>query len=347
MQPIRTAIIGYGLAGSVFHAPIIRAVEGLALTKVVSSDPAKVLRDHPDVDVVASPDALFADPDVDLVVIATPNTTHYPLARQALEAGKHVVVDKPFVIRAEEGLRLVELAKKQGRVLSVYQNRRWDNDFLTVKKLVNGGLLGDVHTYQAHYDRFRPEVRNRWREQNLEGSGILYDLGSHLIDQALHLFGLPQTVWADLAVQRTGGQAVDYFHLVLDFGATKAILHAGSLVKQPGPRYQVHGSKGSFLKYGIDSQEELLRQGKRPGAAGWGEDRPEWYGELTTEVGDVTLTSKIPTETGCYEAYYRSIVRAIAGDGEVPVDARDAVHTIRVIECAMRSSQEKRTVPFA
>ncbi|WP_139492223.1 oxidoreductase [Brevibacillus dissolubilis] len=346
MSIIRAGLVGYGLSGSVFQAPVMEGAEGLVLHKVVSSRPEDVHADYPEVTVVSSYDELLSDPDIDLVIITTPNTTHFPYAKQALEAGKHVVVEKPFVNRSADALELIELAQQKQRVLSVYHNRRWDNDFLTVKELIESGELGEINTYEAHYDRFRPEVKNRWREQNIEGSGSLYDLGSHLIDQALHLFGLPEAVYGDSFVQRVNGQAPDYFHLVLYYGNRRVILHCGSIVKEAGPHFQVHGSKGSYIKYGMDSQEDQLRQGKKPGAAGWGEDSPERYGQLTLDVDGETITRTVETRIGGYEKYYQGIVDAILHGKEVPVSAVDGMNVIKVIELAMVSVAEGRVVPF-
>jgi scyllo-inositol 2-dehydrogenase (NADP+) len=344
---IRVGVVGYGLSGSVFHAPLIDAVEGLELAAVVSSNPEKVKKDFPGVSVVSTLTDLLKDDSLDLVVITSPNLTHFEYAKQAIQSKKHVVVEKPFTVTSDEADELIELAKQQNVLLSVYHNRRWDNDFLTVQELLKNGLLGDLVTYEAHFDRYRPAVQNRWREQNEPGSGILYDLGSHLIDQALVLFGAPRTVWADLAQQRAGAQTTDYFHLVLEYDAMRVILHSGSLVRQPGPRFQLHGSQGSFLKEGMDSQEDALRRGGRPYTPNWGEDREEWYGELTTQVGALTLKGKIKTLPGCYQAYYEGMAAAIRGEKALPVTAGEARDVIRVIECAIQSHRERRAIAFA
>jgi scyllo-inositol 2-dehydrogenase (NADP+) len=312
----------------------------------MSSQPEKVQRDFPTVTVVPTLDRLLAHEEITLVVIATPNDTHYDLAKQALAAGKHVVVDKPFVIHAAQADELIALAHKQQVVLSVFHNRRWANDFLTIRHLLQSGLLGELSTYEAHYDRYRPIVRDRWRERAQPGAGILYDLGSHLIDQALFLFGFPQAVWADVQAQRTGAQADDYFHLVLSYPRQRVILHAASLVRAPGPRFQIHGSAGSFIKYGLDSQEDALKAGKRPGDPAWGEDRAEDYGALTMDVGEITVEGKVKTLTGHYEAFYQGIVDAITLGKPAPVSAEEARNTIKVIEGALQSHKEQRTISF-
>ncbi len=344
---ISVGLIGYGMAGSVFHAPLIKSVDGLTLSAIVSSSPEKVHRDYPDMPVLPTLDALLENNEIQLIVIATPNESHYTLAKRALEAGKHVVVDKPFVISTAQTDELIALAQQQQVVLSVFHNSRWDNDFLTVRHLISGGLLGEISTYEVHYDRYRPVVKNRWREQQVPGSGTLYDLGAHLIDQALTLFGFPRSLWADLQAQRPNAQADDYFHLVLGYpGGLRAILHAGSLVREPGPHFQVHGTMGSFLKYGLDSQEDALKAGKRPGDPDWGQDRVDQYGHLITSAGQLTIHGKVETLPGHYEAFYQDIVEAITQGKLPPVTAQEARDTIRVIEAAFQSHREQRTILF-
>lgn len=341
---IHVGLIGYGMASSVFHAPLISSTPGLELSAVVSSQPEKVRRDYPTAIVEPTLDRLLAHQEITLIVIATPNDTHYDLAKQALAAGKHVVVDKPFVLHTEQADELIALAHKQQVILSVFHNRRWDNDFLTIRHLLHSGLLGKISTYEAHYDRYRPVVRDRWRERAQPGAGTLYDLGAHLIDQALFLFGLPQSVWADVQAQREGAQVDDYFHLVLSYPQQRVILHASSLTREPGPHFQLHGRAGSFIKYGLDSQEDALKAGKRPGDPNWGEDRAEDYGSLTVGVGELTIEGKIKTLPGSYQAFYQGIVDALTLGKPVPVSAEEAHNTIKVIEGALQSHKEQRIV---
>lgn len=346
MSKVNVGLVGFGFSGQVFHAPIIQSIDGMEIIKVVSSNPDKVGQYLPDAAVLASLEELLSDERIDLVVITSPNQLHYPYAKQALLAGKHVVVEKPFVISSEEAEDLIKTAKQQNRKLSVYQNRRWDNDFITVKSLIDSGKLGDIASYEAHYDRYRPQVSDRWREKAGPGAGMLYDLGSHLIDQALHLFGKPASVYADLFAQRAGSEVDDYFHLILMYENMRVILHSGSLVMQHGPRFQVYGSLGSFVKYGLDSQEEMLKQGGLPGQPNWGMDREEYYGELTLSVDGQAVSSKVTTQQGSYESFYEGMYQAIIHDKPVPVDAEDARNTIRVIELAVQSSRETRALPF-
>jgi len=343
MQQLSVGLIGYGLGGSTFHAPIIATVPGLRLARIASRSAKSETRDrYPGVQLDETPQAMLNDPDIALVVVCTPNASHYALAKAALLAGKHVVVDKPFVLSSAEGRELVALAQRKGLQLSVYQNRRWDGDFLTLRRTLESDELGTIHTYRAHFDRYAPQVKVRWKEQAQPGAGVLWDLGSHLIDQALTLFGTPNAVTAHLSVQREGAQVEDAFELIMDHGATRVVLHAGALVRAPGPRYQVHGSHGSFVKYGIDSQEEALKQGQRPGGAGWGQDAPSDWATITTADGS-RRTETIP---GAYQEFYHGMVRAIAEGAPVPVRPEDAVDVVRVIELALRSHRERRTVQF-
>lgn len=341
MQPILTGLIGYGAAGAFFHAPLIAAADGLRLAAIGSSRTEQIQRDFPEAQAYANPQDLLADPAIELVVIATPNESHASLARAALQAGKHVVVDKPFTLDAAEADALIALAGQVGKKLSVFQNRRWDNDFLTVRRLVDDGRLGEVLHFEAHFDRFRPEIKPGWRETESAGAGMLYDLGAHLIDQALVLFGMPTAITADVMRQRSAAKADDYFHLVLDYGQRRAVLHASVFVRDPGPRYLVHGDGGSFIKYGIDGQEAALREGRRPGGGDWGEDDPALFGRFTDADGTSTVVDTLP---GRYTAFYEGVASAIRTDSALPVDAREARDVIRMIEAAQLSARERRTV---
>jgi len=334
-------LIGYGLAGSVFHAPLVRSVPGLRLTKVVTSRREQVSKDLPGVAVASAVEDLLSDPAIDLLVIASPSANHCEHARTALLAGKHVVVDKPLAVTSREASELIELAATRSRVLSVFQNRRWDNDFLTVQHTIKQGWLGEVFHYEVHFDRFRPQIKAGWREVPGPGAGILYDLGAHLIDQSLQLFGMPRAVTADIIAQRYGAKVDDYFHLVLDYFPLRVILHAATLVPHSGPRFTVHGDGGSFLKYGIDGQEEALKHGQRPGDPHWGADSPVYYGELTAVEGP---PRKVETLRGGYERYYQALAACLQMGGPPPVDPRDSRDGLIVIEAAQRSAAERRTV---
>ncbi|QNK03091.1 oxidoreductase [Dyella telluris] len=331
--PLRVALVGYGFAGKTFHAPLIRSVPGLALTTVVSRDAGKVHADLPDVEVVADVQAALADPALDIVVIASPNDTHAPLARAAMEAGKHVVVDKPFALDLMQARELAAIADRQQRVLSVFQNRRWDTDFLGVRQAMAQGVLGEVTHFESHIDRYRPQVRARWREQAGAGSGLWYDLGPHLVDQALCLFGLPDRVWASLAIQREGGESTDWAHVVLEYGARRVILHASMLVAGGSPRFIVHGTQGSLVKARIDPQETQLIGGLRPGQEGWGVD-PD---PLVLHDGHGKVT-QVPAPQGDQRRYYAMFRDAVLGRSANPVTPAQAITVMAVIEAAMASA---------
>jgi len=338
MSQIAVGLLDFGLAGSVFHAPLIRACEGLQLAAIGSRgfEGKRV----PEGVRCANVDAVMGDPDIELVVVATPNDSHAALARQALAAGKHVVIDKPFVLRAADAEALIALARTQNRCLSVFHNRRWDADFLTAQQVIADGNLGAMSYAEFHFDRYRPQLKARWREQPGEGAGVLYDLGPHLIDQACCLFGLPRAVTADVLAQRPGAQVDDYFHLLLDYGSTRVVLHASSLMPAHGPRIALYGERASFRHFGLDSQEDDLKAGLRPDGESWGRMR-EACAELVSHDGHVT-----PVETlrGRYPAFYDGMVEAILYGASPQVPAEEALDVSRVLDAALRSSAERRTV---
>jgi predicted dehydrogenase len=341
---MNVALLGYGYAGKTLHAPLIRSVPGLRLSTVMSSRAADVKADLPDVSVVPEAEDVFADSAVRLVVIATPNDTHFDLARRGLAAGKHVVVDKPFTITVAEAAALTALAKETGLLLSVFHNRRWDADFLTVRQLIAGGELGELVHFESHYDRYRPVVRRRWREGPGPGGGIWFDLGSHLVDQSLLLFGPPEAVFADLAIQRSGAVAVDYFHVLLRYGRMRVVLHAGNLVAETVRRFEVHGTRGSFVKYGMDTQEDALKRGDEPGGPGWGVDPQD--GVVTEWIDDAPLVRHVPTIPGNYPAYYEAVRDAIAKGAPNPVPPEETLAVMQVLELAGRSAAERRELAY-
>ncbi|MGI4957876.1 MAG: oxidoreductase [Janthinobacterium lividum] len=337
--PIRVGLIGYGYAGRTFHAPLIAATAGLQLVAVASSDAAKVHADLPDVVVVGDPMALAGADSVDLVVIASPNDTHVRLARAALDAGKAVVVDKPFTVDLADARALAAHAQRLGLLLSVFHNRRWDSDFLSVKRAIDDGLLGRVIHFESHVDRYRPQVRDRWREGSGSGSGIWFDLGPHLVDQALQLFSLPDRVQANLASQRTGALTDDWAHVLLEYDVRRVVLHAGMLVAGGSNRFVAHGETGSLVKRRLDRQEAQLMAGLRPGAPGWGADPDDmlFYDATGTER---TLASV----AGDQRVYYTRIFEALTGRGVNPVPPAQAVATMAVIDAAILSARTGRVV---
>jgi scyllo-inositol 2-dehydrogenase (NADP+) len=343
---IRVGLAGYGLAGSVFHAPLIAATPGLSLVLVSTSNAeraAAARRDHPGIDVVPDTDALLARAaDFDLLVVGTPNATHHAVADAALDAGLHVVVDKPFTATAAEGNALIAKARRARRVLTVFQNRRWDGDFLTVRHLIEAGELGDVYRFESHFDRWRPEPRAGWKnEGDAAGAGLVYDIGPHLIDQSLVLFGPAASVFAEQRTVRPSSHVVDDAYIILTHRSGISSHLAMSLVAaESGPRFRVLGRRGTFTKFGLDVQEDALRSGMRPGDARWGEEPRDSWGRLAN--GNDVRT--VPTERGAYERYYAGVAAAIGDGAPPPVDPADAVAAIAVIEAANVSAHEQRVV---
>lgn len=313
--PLRIALIGYGGAGRIFHAPLIAGVPGLQLACIVTRQFEAVQHDWPGVPCMATFSVALADPAIDLVVIATPNDSHFELARAALQAGKHVVVDKPCTVTLAETESLLTLAHQQDRVLTVFQNRRFDSDFLALQQVLESGQLGRVVQVDSHFDRYRPAVPVRWREQNLPGSGLWFDLGPHLVDQALVLFGRPDALLLEQAKLREGAQVNDWFHAVLRYdtpqGELRVMLHASTLVAEPGPRWSVHGTRGSFTKFGLDPQEDALKAGQRPQLEAlddWGRDPHPGQllcmNRMAGVASPVSVRCAAPQPPGNYLAYY-------------------------------------------
>lgn len=318
---IRAGLIGYGKAGKVFHAPLIASVDDLELKAIARSN---------DVEKVIDDDA------IDLVVIATPNASHFDLARRALGRGKHVVVDKPFTVTADEARQLIALARERSRVLSVFHNRRWEGDFLTVRRLIEGEALGRLSRYEARFDRFRNEPKpNAWRERPEAGSGILYDLGSHLIDQVLLLFGEPETITADIRIEREWGVTDDAFDIWMRYTRTTAVLSASMLVRERTPRYVLRGSDATFIKFGLDPQEADLAAGRSPRDPNWGREPREQWGTLIHDDGSELTIETLP---GNYAAYYENVRDAIRDGTPLAVTPEQALRTIEIIEAIGRTS---------
>lgn len=318
---IRVGLIGYGLAGSVFHAPLIRACPRLRLTAILTS------RDAPQR--VTCLEELIERSD--LVVVASPNMSHFTIANQALEAGRHVVVDKPFTVTVEKADELIQIAAHRELVLSAFHNRRWDGDFLTVRKLLP--TLGDVLLFEAHWDRLRPAIKQGWREEREPGSGLWNDLGPHMIDQSLQLFGKPDAVQADILAQRRDSLVDDYFDVTLHYGALRVCLRSSTLVAAPRPRFSIHGNAGSFIKFGLDPQEAQLKAGFCPGDPGYGMDIE--HGTLVRSEGS---RGSVPTERGNYLAFYEAIAAAILDGAPVPVAPGDARNGLVLIDLARRGA---------
>lgn len=344
---LRVGLVGYGTAGAVFHAPLISTTPGLRLAAVVTANPerARAAADaHPGVAVLGAAEELWASPGaLDVVVVAAPNRTHAPLARAALQAGLPVVVDKPLTATADEGETLVRLAAERALLLSVYQNRRWDGDFRTARRLVADGALGRVLRFESRFDRWRPVPKGGWRESAdpAEAGGLLYDLGSHLVDQALQLLGPASEVYAEVHTRRAGIEVDDDVFVALRHaGDARSHLWMSALAAAQGPRLRVLGDRGAYTKHGMDVQEDALKAGRLPTDPRWGEDDPARYGVLTVDGTDRT----VPTEPGAYQDFYRGLVLALRDGAPPPVDPADSVATLRVLEAARRSAQTRQVV---
>jgi scyllo-inositol 2-dehydrogenase (NADP+) len=350
---IGVAVIGFGLAGHVFHAPFVSAVPGLRLEAIVQRKGDEASRAYPNVRILRSVDEALKDSAVQLIVVATPNETHFALAKQALLAGKHVVIDKPFAATSAEAEELKELAEKQGVVLAPFHNRRWDGDFLTVRKLLGEGAVGRLVTFESHLDRFRPLPReNTWKEGSNSANGLLFDLGPHLVDQALTLFGAPKGITASVRKDRDKTDIEDAFDITLEYPRLRAHCRSSMLACDAAPRFLLHGTKGSFKKFGLDPQESALVGGAKVPRVGQGEwlaDPEEKWGTLTvapvlSDPGMLTR-AKVKTELGDYRGYYANVRDAINGAAKLAVTPKDGYRVIRLLEMARESSTAKRTLP--
>ncbi len=353
-HPIPVGLIGFGLAGRIFHAPFITTVPGLRLAAIVQRTGNCAAEAYPEsttgVRILRSVDALLADETVRLVVVGTPNPTHFELAKQCLMAGKDVVIDKPFTTTSAEAQELLSLAKANGRLLAPFHNRRWDGDFLTVQQILAMGKLGRVTTYESHFDRYRPVPRaGTWKESGELGNGLLFDLGPHLADQALALFGSPEAITADIRCDRDHSEIEDAFDITLHYPRMRAILRSTMIAASPAPRFTLHGTHGSYVKHGLDPQEPTLIAGQRPVDDSWLREEESAWGTLTLAPDNHTpehLThQKIPTVRGDYRGYYANLRDALRGTSQLAVTPQDAYRVIRLLELARESSQKRSTLP--
>jgi len=339
---LNVGLVGFGFAGKVFHAPVIRAVDGLLLTTIVQRHGPPDPR-YPDVEFVRSVDQML-ERKIDLIVVATPNTSHHPIAKQCLLAGHHVVVDKPFTTTFAEARELVELARTQRRIVTVYQDRRYTGDFATVRHVVGEGDLGRIATYESHFDRFRPELKpNAWREQAYPGSGVWFDIGPHLFDQALLLFGVPEAIGADIRIERDGAVVDDAFDVTLYYRHVRAVLRVSMLRPPVGPTWMVHGTKGSFIKSGMDSQEAALKEGRTPDEPDWDSEPPELYGTLITSDG----TRTVPTLRSSFVQYYENVRDVMLGTAELAVSPEWSLDVMRGLLLAAESSRTRTVLPWS
>lgn len=349
MEVVKTGIASFGMSGQVFHAPFIHTNLHFKLCKIVERSKELSKERYPDATIVRSVAELLDDQEIELVIINTPDSTHYEYAKIALLAGKNVVVEKPFTTTTAEGDELIALAKSKGVMLSVYQNRRWDADFLTVKEIIAKGLLGRLVEFESTFPRYRNYIKpGTWKETGASGGGMVYNLGSHLIDQALQLFGMPEAVYAQVATMRTGGMVDDYFSLHFIRPTLnpelQVTLKAGYLMRIAEPRFVLHGTLGSYVKYGFDNQEEALLKGEMPNRPNWGEEIEENWGTLHTEIDGKEHYGKYPGVPGNYNAFYENIYAHLRCNKPLESDACHVSDVIRVIEAAYQSNNEKKVI---
>ncbi|MCU1303360.1 MAG: oxidoreductase [Candidatus Sulfotelmatobacter sp.] len=346
---VRVGLIGFGLAGQAFHAPVIRGVPGMELACILERRGMRASERYPEVRIARTVDELLSDKTIQLCVVATPNDSHFELARTCLLAGRDVVVDKPFAPTLAQSEELVRLAAERGRLITVYHDRRWDGDFITVKNLLASGRLGKIVEYECRYDRFRPEPKaNAWRERaDQPGAGVLFDLGPHVIDQALVLFGEPRSITASAFCQRETSRVDDSFDVCLEYPHLRAMGRARIIAFAPGPHFLIHGTKGSFVKYGMDPQEARLRGENLPDGMDWGAD---WGEEPESSWGTLSLVGepsvKVKTERGDYRGFYANVRDAIEKKAPLEVTPEQALRAMRALMLAHKSSREKRTVEW-
>ncbi len=345
MDSLKVGIIGFGLSGRVFQAPFLHVNPKFLLAKICSSRKSEINKLYPEVEVVNDEKDILNDPSIDLVVISSPNTHHFRQAKAALLNGKHVIVEKPFVTNLDEGNQLIDLAQKQDKVLAVFHNRRWDGDFKTVKNIIDSGKLGTISEYEVHFDRFRPDDdMSNWRSHNLSGSGVFFDLGPHLIDQALALFGMPKAVFGDIRIARSEGLVDDTFEVTLYYEHHRAKLKAGVIVKELGPHFIIHGNKGSYVKYGLDPQENLLKEDALPIGDDWGRDNEEMHGILNGLQNGQDVRRRHKTMNGNYMGFFDNVYEAITQGKPLMVSSETALNTIRIILAAMESSKLQKVL---
>lgn len=345
-KTIRAGVVGFGLGGRIFHAPFLHAVNGLELAAVLQRHGNEAAKAYPGVAIVRTLEELLALPNLDLVVITTPPSTHFDLARRALEAGKHVVIDKPFVPTSRQAAQLVRIVHARKLVLSAYQNRRWDGDFLTLQKLIEDGELGRLTSLESRFERFHPGLRpKQWQEENVPGNGLVHDLGAHLADQALALFGTPETITADIRYDRDRTAVNDGFAIHLHYPRLRVSLYSTLLACVAGPRFVAHGTEGSYVKFGLDPQEPALKEGAVLGGPHWGEEPKSAWGRLTKMRNGAAIEKAVPTIAGDYRKYYENVRDAILGHAPLAVPGEQGWRLMRLLELAFESSERRQTIP--
>ena len=344
MNKIKTGIASYGLSGKAFHAPFIETNEAFELSAICERSKNEASKTYPHVKIVRSFDALLADTSLELIIVNTPDVTHFDYCRAALEAGKHVIVEKPFVFTVAEGEVLIKLAAEKGLMLTVFQNRRWDGDFMTIRKLRDENRLGRIVEYRAAFQRFRPQIAGTWKEKHDRFVGIVYNLGPHLVDQAICLFGKPTGVFAQIKTQRDDSQIDDFCHIILIYPELQVTLTAGMLMKEPIASFVLHGTNGSFVKHGIDPQEDQLRAGMLPTESSYGLDTPENFGTLVYEQNGETIRENVETLQGNYKYYFDAVAESIRKQSDPPVSPTENLLIIRILEAAYQSNEENRVI---
>jgi predicted dehydrogenase len=338
---LNVALCSYGMSGKVFHAPLITAEPGLKLHTILQRSEPTALIDYPQVSIVKTFEDILTNPEIHLVVVNTPNELHYPMTKAALQAGKHVVVEKPFTLDVDQGHELIALAKSQQKILSVFQNKRLESDHLDAQKIIESGALGRLVEVEWHYDRYRTNVTHKkWKEDNLPGSGTWFDLGIHMVDSMLCLFGKPEAVYADMRSLRRAEGSTDYFNVNFHYGDMRVILRSNTYVSEKGATVAIHGDKGSFLKFGQDVQEAQMIRGLIPGAVGWAQPEADNYAVLHTHNGEAIRTI-IPGQRGCYEHFYKNIANAIAGNSSLAFLPQQSLLGVELLLAGEKSAQQQ------
>lgn len=347
-NPIKTGLSSYGMSAMVFHGPLLKVNPDFIITKIVERHHKNSKHAFPDAIIVKDFDELCKDNELELIIVNTPDPLHYPFAKKALEAGKHVVIEKPFTQSYKQAEDLLELAQKKGLILSVFQNRRWDGDFMTVRKVIENKMLGRLVEYESHFDRYRNFIQeDTWKESASAGAGTLFNLGSHMIDQILVLFGMPGAVYADLRINRSNGEVDDSFDISLKYDDIKVTTKGSYLVREPGPRYILHGTEGSFLKWGIDPQEQALKDGFMPVGDEWGKEKPVEWGKLNTNIDNLHFEGRIETIPGNYGIFYDNIFETIRNGADLMVKPGEAANVIKILEAARESHQSGKEVKIS
>ena len=344
-KKIKTALASFGMSGLVLHGPLMKVNPGFDLTHIYERTKNNSRHLFPDSEIVRSYNDILNNNEIELVVVNTPDSLHYEMVKQALEAGKHVLVEKPVTQKSSDAGELLKLARSNNLVLTVFQNRRWDGDFRTVQKVVEQGNLGRLIEFESHYDRYRTFIApDTWKEEGDEYSGVLHNLGSHMVDQAYVLFGKPSEVTAHLRIVRKGGKVADYYDIRLGYENFSAVLKSTYLAKNPGPRYSIFGEYGTFHKWGIDPQEELLKAGYLPEGENWGKEPAEDWGILVYEKDGVNYEGKVETLPGNYNAVYDNLYDVIRNGAELSVKPEESIEVLKILEACLESNREKKTV---